>query len=264
MNIDTQALETRRRQLPRIEDLYANPEEAAKQNQLNRLLNAEPKKDWIETHPIAKSVRYIPISIIEFLLTAIFTHWRVEIIDTKVIANSVAVTIRLWYVNPTDGAWYSQDGIGAVDIQTEKGAAPTDFTQIKQSAVMKAAPAAKSLAIKDAAECLGRIFGKDLNRKEFLPYTTLDNKFDLDTIKPTEAHKKELWSLLYELQYINSSEKDDLELRIRDCASVAEYQELRMEMTDLRTSLVDRVRNGETMKMGEINAVIAQKINEPE
>ena len=38
---------------------------------------------------------------------------------------------------------------------------------------MKAAPAAESYAIKDAAEKLGKIFGKDLNRKDVIGYESL-------------------------------------------------------------------------------------------
>jgi hypothetical protein len=38
---------------------------------------------------------------------------------------------------------------------------------------MKAAPAAESYAVKDAAEKIGKIFGKDLNRKDEIIYDSL-------------------------------------------------------------------------------------------
>ena len=38
---------------------------------------------------------------------------------------------------------------------------------------MMAAPSAESFAIKDAAEKLGKIFGKDLNRKDAMAYDSL-------------------------------------------------------------------------------------------
>ncbi len=69
------------------------------------------------------------------------------------------------------------DGIGASPIQTAKGSAATDFTQVNTSAVQMAAPAAESYALKDAAEKLGRIFGKDINRKDTIDIApVLQNK----------------------------------------------------------------------------------------
>ena len=46
---------------------------------------------------------------------------------------------------------------------------------------MKSVPAAESYAVKDAAEKLGKLFGKDLNRKDAFGYTALGNKFDMMT-----------------------------------------------------------------------------------
>jgi len=93
----------------------------------------------------------------------------------------VVVTVRLHYQNPVDGEMRYQDGIGACPMQTAKDAGATDFSQIKSDAVMKAAPAAESYAIKDAAEKLGKLFGKDLNRKDAFGYSALGNKFDMMT-----------------------------------------------------------------------------------
>ena len=63
-------------------------------------------------------------------------------------------------------------------MQTDKDAGAVDFNKIKSSAVQTAAPAAESFAIKDAAEKLGRLFGKDLNRKDIIDYNLLENRFD--------------------------------------------------------------------------------------
>jgi hypothetical protein len=144
-------------------------------------LNHEPKPEWIRTHPQVSNARYIPIEVIEYLLTTIFIRWNVEVKNVQVIANSVCVTIRLHYQNPIDGEMRWQDGIGASPMQTASGAGATDFTQIKSAAVMIAAPAAESYALKDAADKLGKLFGKDLNRKDSMGYDALGNKFDMAT-----------------------------------------------------------------------------------
>jgi len=166
--------------LPALKDLYSGSVELAKENDLNILLNQEPKKEWIKSHPMASGVKYIPIEVVEYLLTSIFIHWSVAVKTIQVIANSSVVTIRLHYRHPNgDMRW--TDGIGACPIQTAKDAPATDFTQVKSDAVMKSVPAAESYAIKDAAEKLGKLFGKDLNRKDAFGYTALGNKFDMMT-----------------------------------------------------------------------------------
>ena len=143
------------------------------QNELNIILNNEPIKEWVKEHPIIKSVKYIPIERIEYLLTRIFLKWNVEIKSVQVIANSVTVVIRLYYQDIFSEIMLWQDGIGSAPLQTNKGAGAVDFNAIKSDAVMKAAPAAESYAIKDAAEKIGKLFGKDLNRADKIMYDSL-------------------------------------------------------------------------------------------
>lgn len=168
-----------KKNLPQLKDLYTGSLDLKRENDLNILLNHEPKKEWVKNHPIASGVKYIPIEIIEYLLTSIFIRWHVEIKTVQIIANSVVITIRLHYQSPIDEGLRFQDGIGAAPLQTAKDAGAIDFDKIKSDAVMKAAPAAESYAIKDAAEKLGKLFGKDLNRKDAFGYDALGNKFDM-------------------------------------------------------------------------------------
>lgn len=185
-----------KRQLPAIADLYADKELAIKQNDLNKLLNEPPKKDWIKANDMAQGALYLPIARVEFLLTAIYIKWRVEVKSVQVIANSVVTTIRLWVLDPLseDGQWDWQEGIGASPIQTKKGASATDFAQVNNFGVMMAAPASESFAIKDAAEKFGKLFGKDLNRKDEINYQNMqDKKFTDEEVKPiSDAMKMDI------------------------------------------------------------------------
>lgn len=166
-----------KRNLPAIQDLYKGDLGLKEdQNNINVLLNQPPAPGWIKDHPFAKGVKYIPIERIEYLLTRLFLQWRVEIKVTQIIANSCVVTVRLHYQNIIDDQWSWQDGIGAVPIQTDKGSGAMDWNATKSDAVMKAAPAAESYAIKDAAEKIGKIFGKDLNRNDEIGYDVLLGK----------------------------------------------------------------------------------------
>lgn len=171
-----------KRQLPKISDLYSDKEMVIKETDLAILLNAEPWEGWVRDHPTIKTknekgeyvpLKFIPISIIEYLLTRIFGFWKVEIKNTSLLANSVKCEVRLWYKHPITGDWEWSDGVGASPLQTDAGKGAVDFNYLKSGSVMMAAPAAESYAIKDAAEKLGALFGKDLNRKDIGNYENL-------------------------------------------------------------------------------------------
>lgn len=179
---------TRQNNLPSIAEIYADNEMSTirKDSLFEVLVNQPPKKEWLKDHPLAKTktdsgewvpVKYIPIERVEWLLTNIFLKKRVEIKSTQLIANSVAVTVRLHYYNHIDKEWLWQDGIGAAPLQTDSGHGATDFNAIKSNAVQIGAPAAESYAVKDAAEKIGKLFGKDLNRKEVISYDTLQDRY---------------------------------------------------------------------------------------
>jgi hypothetical protein len=171
--------EIAKRPVPKIEDLYGDIELASKFNDLNKLLNHPPKKEWVKVNKFANNSNYLPIGVVEYLLTSIFIKWRLEVKTTQLIANSVVVSVRLYVLDPVSGEWDWQDGIGASPIQTEKGAAATDFAKVNTAAVQMAAPAAESYAFKDAAEKFGKLFGKDLNRKDEMNYSAMqDSKFN--------------------------------------------------------------------------------------
>jgi hypothetical protein len=155
--------------IPTLSDLHLNSDHAFKQDQLNLLLSQPPHASWIKKHPVYQN-EYLPIDKIEFLLLRIFQHYRVEVMSFSQLTNSVAVHIRLHYVHPIEGSWSFHDGVGAAPIQVDKGANASDLGAIKTSAIQQALPIAKSMAIKDAAEQFGALFGKDLNRKNTVQF----------------------------------------------------------------------------------------------
>ena len=153
-----------------LSEIEQNPELRKNQENLKLILNTNPSEKWTKKHPFAKNVNYIPIERIEWLLDTLFIQWRVEVINYSQLFNSVSCHVRLHYLNPISGSWEFHDGLGAVGIQTDKGASAADLGAIKQDSVMKALPAAKSYAIKDATEHLGKIFGRDINRADQVVY----------------------------------------------------------------------------------------------
>jgi len=167
-------MEEKKHNLPAIKDLInSDLMQLDEVNQLNILLNQQPPEKWLKIHPFVKNLKYLPIERIEYLLTKIFFRWRTEIKTTQLIGNSVVLTIRLHYFNPITNEWDWQDGVGASPLQTDKDSGAIEFNKLKSGAVMMAAPAAKSYAVKDAAEQIGAIFGKNLNRADKANYDNL-------------------------------------------------------------------------------------------
>ena len=138
----------------------------------NYLLNQPPQKAWIKKHPLYSN-DYLPIDKVEFLLTLFFKTWRVEVKNVFQIANSVCVTVRLYYQDADSKEMNWQDGVGANPLQVNSGKKPMDSDEIKSNAVMLALPIAETNAVKDAADKIGRIFGRDLNRKDTMSYDLL-------------------------------------------------------------------------------------------
>lgn len=159
------------------------------------VLFSEPNRKWLKPHPLAKTkddqgrtvpVMYLPIDKVEFLLRLIFGRYKIEVLSEGQLFNSVYCKVRVHYFNPVYKEWEFQDGVGAVDIQTEQGSSPADLSKIKSMATMKALPSAKSYAIKDACDHIGRIFGGDLNRKDTIALSMIikaEEKQEIDKSK---------------------------------------------------------------------------------
>lgn len=158
------------RKLPTIAELYdiEDIEVAFKSDQFNALMNHNPRPEWIKENKFAGNSKYLPIGIVETLLLKVFKQVQVEVLREGQLFNSVYCAVRLHYVSPVTGEWQYHDGVGAAQIQTKAGSSPADLAAINNAAVMMALPMAKSYAIKDAAEHFGRLFGRDLNRKDVI------------------------------------------------------------------------------------------------
>lgn len=161
--------------MPSMQELYLNPELALKQDQVAHYLNQQPPASWIKEHPFIRGYKYLPIEKIEFLLKKIFKKYRVEILREGTAFNGVYVVIRLWYQDLITGEMDFHDGIGAIQLQTAKGTSPADLANINNGALSMAFPLAETIAIKDASDKLGDIFGANLNRKDVIAFQ-MDNK----------------------------------------------------------------------------------------
>jgi hypothetical protein len=174
--------------LPTISELFEdNIEIAGRMEGLNAILNNPPPAKWIKEHPYITGWLYLPIDKVEHLLARIFKKYRIEILREGTAFNGVFVVVRVHYLNPATGEMEWHDGIGAQQLQTKKGTSPADLANINNGAISMAFPIAKTLALKDACDHFGPLFGANLNRKDVLPLQP-----DMELIKKQQAdrHKK--------------------------------------------------------------------------
>ena len=169
--------------LPKIQDIYNDKIATQKDDIFVTLMNQLPNEKWIKVHPFIKNYKYLPIERVEYLLKTIFKRYRIEITGQGQSFNGVWVTVRVHYLHPITGDWDFHDGIGASQLQTAKGTSPADLGNINNGALSMAFPIAKTIAIKDATDHFGRLFGSDLNRKDIMTYD-----LDLTLIELTPEH----------------------------------------------------------------------------
>lgn len=178
--------------LPTLADLTQDVELAFKSDQLNLLLNQNPPAAWIKVHPYIKGYQYLSIDKVEHLLKKIFKRYRIEITGQGTAFNGVWVTVRVHYENPVTGNWDFHDGIGAAQLQTKKDTSPADLLNINNGALSMAFPIAKTVAVKDACDHFGKLFGADLNRKDVIEFTPDKNlTVSLEELKELFELKKD-------------------------------------------------------------------------
>lgn len=174
--------------LPTLTELFDDSlEVASKSEGLNAILNHPPKKDWVKVHPFIRDYHYLPIDKVEHLLRKIFKSYKIEITGQGTAFNGVWVTVRIHYLNPATGQMDWHDGIGAAQLQTAKGTSPADLANINNGALSMAFPIAKTLAVKDACDHFGAIFGANLNRKDVIQFDA-----DVNLLSKIKSNKDKL------------------------------------------------------------------------
>lgn len=198
-----------------IQMLYKQPELQLQQDKLITFLNQNPPADWVKVHPYIKNHKYLPIEKVEFLLKRFFKRYNIEVKEYKQLLNSITCSVRVHYQDPISGEMVWHDGVGACEMQTAKDTGPLklDASNINLGAVPMALGIAKSVAVKDACDHIGNIFGANLNRKDTM-------EFSADST---------LANVVY------SKEHERMVKLIDRCTSRAELEKLRPDLTDALT-----------------------------
>ena len=161
-----------------------------------RRLNAEPDPREFDKTPDGKA-QTLPISFVEMTLDELFLgQWELSDVHAQQIFNEVVGTGILTVWHPVTGRPLKRAGFGAVVITQDKDALVSDFNMTKKkNALDLTFPKLKAEITKNAAQTLGKIFGRDINRKlrdVFKPaLKPLSDQGLLDAIKRIEDGKLE-------------------------------------------------------------------------
>lgn len=169
-------------------------------------LNSQPDERGIESTPDKKAVTLV-VSHVEMTLDEMFFgHWRTENFQWSAIANEVQGSIELVCLHPITGFELRRTGAASIVITVDK--VPDEIKDDlrernrwalnadnkKPNALDLAFPKLKAECLKNAALSLGKLFGRDLNRKnkdEYRPFKlkTVDN---MNQLPPTTFDKLKL------------------------------------------------------------------------
>lgn len=154
----------------------SNSEKFIKMQDFLVRLNKEPDPKELELTPDGKA-KTLPISFVEMTLDELFLgQWGTRNFTTKVITNEVVGEIELWVIHPITEQMITRVGAASIIIQVDK--VPEDVkgrernlwaldpSNKKPNALDLGYPKLKAECVKNAAQSLGKIFGRDLNRKK--------------------------------------------------------------------------------------------------
>lgn len=208
--------------------------------QFTKILNTKPKETDL-TATFDGKAKTLPISLIETRLDEVYLRqWGTRDVVVQNIANEIMVTITLWVIDPQTGREITRSGFAAVTMQwdavpddlkwkqgeslqtkRDRNAWSMDLQNKKQESLKLSFPKAKAMAIKNAAQSLGEIFGRNINRKhedtpgdfygDFIDGTeSLSEAKDLIKNAKTKDDFNTIWSSYPDLQENDDFKKEYL------------------------------------------------------
>lgn len=129
-------------------------------------LNKEPDPKELQPTPDGNA-KNLPISYVEMTLDEIYLgQWSTSECTYQQVFNEVIGSIILTVVHPITGMEIKRAGYASIVITQDSGSKLQDFnTTKKKNALDLAFPKLKAECLKNAAASLGKIFGRDINRK---------------------------------------------------------------------------------------------------
>lgn len=141
-------------------------EEKMRLEKFMKALNSPPNDSEIMRNPHAGNIMYLPISYVEMTLDEMFFGlWKTENFRWQVMVNEIVGSLDLHVKHPITGEWIVRTGASATMIRQQKGATISEVDKKIHNALEMDMPHLKADCIVNAARSLGKLFGRDLNRK---------------------------------------------------------------------------------------------------
>lgn len=185
-------------------------------------LNLEPNPEELDKTADGKA-RTLPISFIEMTLDEIYLgQWETSEPTYQQIFNEVVGSLVLTVWHPITGRPMRRVGFASVVITQDKDAQISEFNVTKKkNALDLSFPKLKSECVKNAAQSLGKVFGRDLNRKKVDQYKAPFKKLSdqgfkalLDRVEGGDWEALELAQSNFMLSEIQSSVLDGLKPKL--------------------------------------------------
>ena len=175
-------------------------------------------------------------------LEMFFGHWRTENFKWERMANEVVGSIDLVVIHPISGYEIRRSGAASIIIMVDR--APQNLDNVernrwalnadnkKPNALDLAFPKLKTECIKNAALSLGKLFGRDLNRKNFDVYKAFNLKGKL-----SQGMEKDV---AYVRELINNAETLTDCTRIQKACSTEVLAQVHDDLMNRRNFIIDR------------------------
>lgn len=175
-NQEQQGLQVTNQQEQSLQNATTNDELRIKLQNFSKLLSVQPKPESIGETPDRRG-KTILISHIETTLDEYFFGlWETVNFRWTQIGNEVVGAIDLRIFHPVAGVWITRQGAASIVIMVdkapeglqgnEKNVWALDMANKKSNALDMGFPKLKAECLKNAANSLGSLFGRDINRKE--------------------------------------------------------------------------------------------------
>lgn len=204
-----------------------------------KALNTPPNAKEVRENAHNAMAKYLPISFVEMTLDEMFFGlWETTDFRWQVMGNEVVGSLTLRVFHPVEKIWLSRTGAAAAMIRQAKGAKITDIDAKLHNALGMDFPHLKADCLTNAARSLGKMFGRDLNRKfedAYKPLVTMAaEKGGALTVEMEQRRVLDSWALTCETLLnqckLEEAQHRAFESRIRTAESPQEYQQIKYEL----------------------------------
>jgi len=187
--------------------------------QLSVVFGKEPDSRFITD--FGNKFQYLPISHLETTLDQyFFGHWSVHNFKYVQIANEVCGDLELVVTHPVTGERIVRVGAASIVIMQDKNTKLIDFAEHKKpNALIMGFPKLKAECFKNAVQSLGKLFGRDLNRKIVDEYDSLikvDDKDQIDILRE---------NIMAELANYTGSDREEIKAMCVEKQRAGEFTE---------------------------------------